>query len=529
MNKDLIEIDKLYRSNKFDEVINKTKSLIKKGKTLSPYYNLLGISLDNIGQTEESENNFKEAIKINSREISHYSNLAMILMKQSKLNEAEEILQKGSEIKKDDIHLIYEYGKLKRHRKEFLLSNRYFEKVYNINQNFSDTLLFIGKNYIDLALETGDKNYYNLAEKKLLESSKKFPDNVDADYILSERYNYAKDNKHQKIMLSKIENIKFNNSKQKSVIYFALAKSFEDQKKYSQCAEFLKIANNEINSTIDKDPILNFNRKFNNLKYMFENLINVKYLNDNDLYQRKIIFIVGMPRSGTTLVHQLLASAKEVDGIGESTVMPVFFDSVIFNKDFFSKVNLNNKLNKKYLIDISNTLGKNFDIVAKTKKTTLVDKNPSNFFWIGFIKLLFPHSKIIHTTRNLSDIGFSVYKNLFGVTEMDWSYSQKNIVEYINIYLKTIKFWKNNYGNSIYNLSYESLIQNKTEETKKLFSFCDLEWTEEIFDFYKTGKTIRTASVNQVKKPIYSSAVKSSNNFLNSLDFLKELDKISLK
>ena len=124
MNKDLIEIDKLYRSNKFDEVINKTKSLIKKGKTLSPYYNLLGISLDNIGQTEESENNFKEAIKINSREISHYSNLAMILMKQSKLNEAEEILQKGSEIKKDDIHLIYEYGKLKRHRKEFLLSNR---------------------------------------------------------------------------------------------------------------------------------------------------------------------------------------------------------------------------------------------------------------------------------------------------------------------------------------------------------------------------------------------------------------------
>ena len=95
--------------------------------------------------------------------------------------------------------------------------------------------------------------------------------------------------------------------------------------------------------------------------------------------------------------------------------------------------------------------------------------------------------------------------------------------------MKTIEFWKNNYGNSIYNLSYESLIQNKTEETKKLFSFCDLEWTEEIFDFYKTGKTIRTASVNQVKKPIYSSAVKSSNNFLNSLDFLKELDKISLK
>ncbi len=526
MNKDLIEIDKLYKSNNFDEVISKTRKLIKKGETYSPYYNLLGISLDNIGLTEDSERSFREAIKINSKEISHYSNLARILIKLSKLNEAEEILKLGKEIKNDDIYILFEYGKLKRNKKDFKISNEYFSKVYNQNPKFPDVLLHIGKNYVDLALEKNDKNYRELAKAKFLESSKLFPENVDADYLLSELYDYSKDIQHQKIMLRKIDSLNFTSNKQKSVIYFALAKSFEDQKKFSQAAEFLKIANSEVNKTIKHDVSLNFKRKYNNLKYLFENLINLKYLNENGLYDKKLIFIVGMPRSGTTLVHQLLAAAEGVEGLGESTIIPSFFENVIFNKDFFSKINSNNKINKNYIIEISEKLGNNFDKASITGKKIFIDKNPSNFFWIGFLKLLFPNCKIVHTKRSLKDTCLSVYKNLFGVTEMDWSYSQKNIIEYVNIYLKTIDFWKSKYNDQIYDLEYENLIIDKVEETKKLFSFCDLKWSDEIFNFYKTGKTIRTASVNQVKKPIYKSSVNFSDNYLKHLEFLRELDVV---
>ena len=127
-----------------------------------------------------------------------------------------------------------------------------------------------------------------------------------------------------------------------------------------------------------------------------------------------------MPRSGTTLVHQLLAAAKGAEGIGESIVIPSFFESMIFQKEFFSKIHKNNKTNKDYLIEISQLLGSNFDKVAKTEKKIIIDKNPSNFFWIGFLKLLFPNSKIIHCKRSLKDISLSVYKNMFGVPEMDW-------------------------------------------------------------------------------------------------------------
>ena len=329
-------------------------------------------------------------------------------------------------------------------------------------------------------------------------------------------------------MLNKIESLQLENPKQKAVIYFALAKTFDDQKKYDQASEFLKMANDQMNLIIDKNVMLKISRKYNNIKHIFENFINFRSFNHDELYNKKLIFVVGMPRSGTTLVHQLLAAAKGAEGIGESIVIPSFFESMIFQKEFFSKIHKNNKTNKDYLIEISQLLGSNFDKVAKTEKKIIIDKNPSNFFWIGFLKLLFPNSKIIHCKRSLKDISLSVYKNMFGVPEMDWSYNGKNILSYIDIYIKMMSFWRTKYDSMIHDIYYESLISNKLEETKKLFSFCDLSWSEDIFEFYKTGKTIRTASVNQVKKPIYSTSVNLSDHYRNHIKFLEELDNINL-
>ena len=122
----------------------------------------------------------------------------------------------------------------------------------------------------------------------------------------------------------------------------------------------------------------------------------------------------------------------------------------------------------------------------------------------------------------------SVYKNIFGVDEMNWSYDPNNIIEYIKIYIKTINYWKNKYNNFICEVDYENLINNKIEETKKLFSFCDLDWTEEIFNFYKTAKTIRTASLYQVKRPIYKSSVNISDKYSNYLNFLNDLNNLQI-
>ena len=525
MNKELAELDRLFKLNKFDDVISITTKLIKKKDKIAPYYNLLGISLDNIGKTYKAEKIFIEAIKNDIKEISYYSNLSRILIKQNKLKDAEKFLNDALKVKPDDTYCLIEFGKLKNLQKKFTQGLEFFKKVYNINPQFPNAQFLIGKTYIELFHVTNDPNYKDLAIKNLINSSRLSPENIDADYLLSEILDYKENKEHQQIMLNKIDSLDLRNRKQKSVLLFSIAKSFEDQNKIEQTCEFLKLANIEMDSTKNRNIIMEYYKRFENIQLLFNKIINKKYLEDKNLSKKKIICIVGMPRSGTTLLHQLIASGEGVEGVGESSVIPSFFEKNIFSKDFFNKIYQSGKFNQKHLIEISNLLGENFSAIQTTKKNIIVDKNPSNFFWIGFIKLLFPNSKIIHIRRNLKDVCLSVYKNIFGVKQMDWSYNPNNIVKYVEIYLQVIKFWKTRYKGSIYEIDYEKIINNKNDETKKLFSFCELDWSENIFNFYKTAKSIRTASQYQVKKPIYKSSVNISENYSKYLTFLDKLNK----
>tara|TARA_B100000073_G_scaffold348149_1_gene365360 strand:+ start:1820 stop:3409 length:1590 start_codon:yes stop_codon:yes gene_type:complete len=528
MNKELFELDKLFKLNKFEEVVSKTQKLIKSGNIIPPFYNLRGVSLENIGQNDKAIKNFQEAIQKDPNEISYYSNLARILIKQNELEKAEDILSKALIIKPDDTYSLFEYGKIRKIQKKQLKALEYFEKVYKINPNFPNSLFQIAKTNLEISQDTEDLKYKKTAKEKLLKCSKLFPENVDADFLLSEIFNYTNEKKHQQLMLNKVSNLNFSSNRQKSVLLFSIAKSYEDQKKYDQASEFLNLANREMNKNIEKNLIFKYSKRFENLKLLFDKIINIKSYKNENLYDRKIICIVGMPRSGTTLLHQLIAASNDVEGIGESSVIPSFFEDNIFSKDFFSNINKDDKFNKNYLLKISNFLGNKFDKIKLTDKKIIVDKNPSNFFWIGFIKLIFPNAKIIHIKRNLKDVCLSVYKNIFGVDEMNWSYNQKNIIDYVKIYLKIMDYWKFKYTDYIYEINYENLINNRSDETKKLFSFCSLDWSEDIFNYYKTGKTIRTASLYQVKKPMYKSSLNVSKNYTNYLTFLNEIDRLKI-
>ena len=174
-----------------------------------------------------------------------------------------------------------------------------------------------------------------------------------------------------------------------------------------------------------------------------------------------------------------------------------------------------------HIVNVSNEIGGKYESI--TDKNIFIDKMPSNFYWVGFIKLLFPNSKIIHISRNIKDNCLSIYKNMFGARDMDWSYSESNIFKFVMNYRDMMSYWKDKYQNEIYEIKYEDLVLNKEEETKKLFHFCDIDWNKKIFDFYKNAKTIRTVSVNQVKKPIYTSSIDSSSNYTK---FFQHLDRL---
>jgi len=220
-----------------------------------------------------------------------------------------------------------------------------------------------------------------------------------------------------------------------------------------------------------------------------------------------------MPRSGTTLVHQLLDASNLTQGLGESIILNKNLNGLIKYKKFGYEI-----LNKTAM-----QIYDEYNSISSSK--ILIDKLPINFYWIGFIKLFFPSAKVIHVNRSLKDVCLSIYKNNFGSTEMDWSYNEKNIIEFAKNYKEIMFFWKNKYKDFIYDINYEELVLNQIDKTKKLFKFCDLEWDEEILNFYKFGKRIKTASISQVKKPVYITSINSSNKYIDKMTFLKELEK----
>tara|TARA_Y100000590_G_scaffold222701_1_gene252028 strand:- start:3632 stop:5197 length:1566 start_codon:yes stop_codon:yes gene_type:complete len=521
MNKELQELDKLFKESKWNQVVKKTKNLINTGEDIAVYYNLLGLSLSKLDKNQDAEKFFIDGINKFPNEVSLRSNIALIQIKLKKLDKAEQNLNEAIKINSEDIYTLFAIGKLKREQQQYEEAAKVLKKVCEKDVKFADALTLLGQTYLDLGHLTNKKEFYELAEKNLLIHSKLFPLIGGTDYVLSTFTDYALNDFHQKIMLNKIKNLNFNDF-HKSFINFAIGKSFEDQKKYAQSVEFIKIANETKDKSVDKNIIKNEILKFKNVKKIFDNY-NLKISNTSDLFQKKMIFIVGLPRSGTTLVHQLLSSVEDTYGFGESIFLDIFFREKIFNKEFLSNL-LNKKTMNNQIINISNEIGQKYS--SQSNKNIFIDKMPPNFYWIGFIKLLFPNSKVIHISRNVKDNCLSLYKNTFGGKDLDWSYNETNILRYVINYRNVMKYWKKKYGEFIYDLKYDDLVKNKSEVTRKLFDFCNMKWDENIFNFYKSAKPIKTVSLYQVKKPIYDNSVNSSKNYSNYFDFLNKLDDL---
>tara|TARA_B100001996_G_scaffold364079_1_gene332804 strand:- start:567 stop:1265 length:699 start_codon:yes stop_codon:yes gene_type:complete len=226
-----------------------------------------------------------------------------------------------------------------------------------------------------------------------------------------------------------------------------------------------------------------------------------------------------MPRSGTTLVEQIISSHNKVYGAGELNYL-----SKSIRKNLYDK----NKINEKKIFGINENSNNyvaedyfNYLNSLSFNEKIITDKAPLNFRWIGFIKIFLPESKIIHCSRNNRDNCLSLYKNSFDSDKLNWCYDQKELSKYYNLYFDLMNFWREKIPNFIYEAKYEEIISNQENETKKLLKFCDLNWDQNCLNFHKNRKTpIKTASIVQARKPIYSSSVKSNINYEKYFDEL---------
>ena len=273
---------------------------------------------------------------------------------------------------------------------------------------------------------------------------------------------------------------------------FALAKMYEDVGKLDQTFSHLS-EGNALRKKLLKYSINQDHKLFTKLKNTQPHFLkNSLQINDKPI-EATPIFILGMPRSGTTLVEQIISSHSEVTGAGELNYVSRFELGLATGS-----MPIENKVlsvfRKKYLSKVSK---------LSNDKQFVTDKMPQNFLFIPLICAAFPEAKIIHVQRNAAATCWSNYKQYFASNDLGYCYDLKDVVEYYNLYSGIMKLWQSLYGNRIYDLNYESLTTDQENQTRKLINHLELNWEEACLSPQKNNRSVRTASQQQVRKEVY--------------------------
>jgi len=285
---------------------------------------------------------------------------------------------------------------------------------------------------------------------------------------------------------------------------FALAKAYEDIEDYPQAFKFLKTGNDlryqEFHYTIqsDEELIQNIIQTFSQ-----EAMSRVQVRPESS---NRPIFIIGMPRSGTSLVEKILASHSDVYGAGEldyiwSLGASLFLDESIHYQfrslDSYPASSFE-MLGKSYLkkIELLNNQG-----------SRITDKMPFNMMMLGLIRIALPDARIIHCVRAAEDNCLSIYKQNFTTGNYRFAYNLKTLGQFHNQYRMLMQHWRHVMPNAMYDISYESLTQDPEPEIRKLLAACGLEWQDACLDFSKSDSIVKTASFYQVRQPMYTSSV----------------------
>ena len=308
-------------------------------------------------------------------------------------------------------------------------------------------------------------------------------------------------------------------------LHFATGKAFEDRQEYNQAFQSYQLGN-ELQHAANAFDINKMEQQVaEQIKYCTAELFKIRGhlgLNSPDP-----IFIVGLPRAGSTLLEQILASHSQVDGTME------LHNILGLASRLRGRTNNNQSEQKnqypKNLSEINQNYFKRFgqQFIDETRDyreqaPLFIDKMPNNFLHIGLIRLILPNAKIIDARRSPMACCFSGYKQLFAEGQ-DFSYNLNDIGRYYQAYLKLMDHWNEVLPDFVLTVNHEDVVDDLEKQVRRMLNFCDLEFEQSCLDFHKTKRNIKTPSSEQVRQPIYKSATEQWRHFEPYLTPLKKV------
>ncbi len=311
------------------------------------------------------------------------------------------------------------------------------------------------------------------------------------------------------IVLEKMEKFARNlllPSEARAAMSFALAKVYEKHGDYDHAFEHARRANAMVNKVIGYSSVPS--RRFTDrIIKSFDAQLFDKWGGVGHPSKRPI-FVCGMPRSGTTLTEQILCSHPDIFGAGELGILPAI--TRMMSSVLKTNVRYPECMRSFYERTAEHAAIYYLQKIAKLDDTAsrIVDKLPHNFEHLGLIALIFPNAKIIHLQRDARDVAVSNFFTNFKMARggMGFAFDLADIGHAINDHNRIMEHWRTELPIPIYNLKYEDLVENQEATARDLLDFVGLEWDPRVLEFYKTERSVKTASVWQVRQPIYKSS-----------------------
>ena len=526
------------REEESDQVI---QTFFESDKTYGDLYK--GIRHAKAGRLKLAEESYKKVLKKEKNNIDALRLLGLLAFKTKDYEIAERLFLKVLKLDPSFSLAWDNLAKLYRIQNKLLKSIPAFENLIKLDPSNFEALVSLGTIYIKLSkYHEGIKLYEEslkikpenprvylslghalktIGERKKSEAAyqntiKYFPSSGEAYWSLANLKTYEfSDKEIANMELSLKRNMHQNELIQ---MHFALGKAYESNRQFDKSFKHYMDGNwqqrkqviyNAEDYKISIDEIINFFENNNNI-------LDLKAEAGSD----EPIFILGLPRSGSTLIEQILASHSLIEGTQElPNIMAISRDIKLIDQkngypDNLLKLNQSSfdELGKKYIDETK---------WARSSKPFFIDKMPNNFFHIGLIKLILPKAKIIDARRNPMDACFSCFKQYFAKGQ-HFTYDLDDIARYYKDYVRLMDFWNKLFPDEIFTIQYEQIIENPNDRISDLLEFCNVKFEDNCLNFHKSKRAVKTASSEQVRQPMYKTGINYWRNYIKNLDVLLE-------